>query len=120
MEADSDSRTTLLYDFYYKNFYNPLYEQIKFEPLAIRLFDLGVNLSVHKAVELLQNTCNRLAADAQIGVDGKFGKGTLEKVNSSPENLYPTYKNIVENYYRSLPDFNHFGKGWLARLNREA
>lgn len=100
----------ILFKFYYNEFWNPLYAQIRSERLAIRLFDLGVNLGVKSAVKVLQRPLN-------VKVDGIFGKKTLAAVN-----LYDIYGDFIaeaDKYYRSLPDFPTFGKGWINRLYKE-
>ena len=106
--------------FYYTEFWNDKYDEIFFEPLAIRLFDLSVNISKKRAVKLLQKTFNDLST-VHIDEDGNFGSGTLRAVNLPPivhPNFYLSYLRQAEAYYKSLPDFNVFGKGWLNRLNK--
>lgn len=106
--------------FYYTEFWNDLYEQIFFEPLSIRLFDLSVNLGKKRAISILQETFNKLSQDI-LKTDGIFGRGTLRAVNLPPivhPNFYLRYQKNVEAYYRSLADFDVFGKGWTNRLYR--
>lgn len=120
-EAKPEEIDGILKAFYYSEFWNPAYEEIFFEPTAIRLYDLSVNISKHKAINLLQKTFNGLSV-AKISEDGNFGTLTLKAVNLPPirhENFYARYKSLAEAYYRSLPDFDVFGNGWLNRLNRE-
>ena len=120
-EAKPEEVDEILKAFYYAEFYDMLYEQIFYEPIAIRLFDLGVNLSKKKATKLLQQTFNKLS-QVRIGEDGKFGNGTLKAINMPPiahEQFYLSYQKEVEQYYRSLPDFTHFGAGWISRLYRD-
>lgn len=103
-------RHEILFKFYHDNFWNKLYDQIRSERLAIRLFDLGANLGVKSAVKLLQGVSG-------ANKDGVFGQQTLHAVN-----LYDIYGDFIaeaDKYYRSLPDFPTFGKGWISRLYRE-
>lgn len=119
-EAQPNEVEDILKAFFYSEFWNPAYEQLFFEPTAIRLYDLSVNISKHKAVELLQKTFNGLST-TRIAEDGVFGNGTLRAVNLPPirhENFYARYVSLVEAYYRSLADFNVFGNGWLNRLHK--
>lgn len=121
-EKDPEKRHTIVENFYFEEFWNKKYDLFFSEPLAIRLFDLSVNLGKSKAVKLLQSTFNDLS-QVKIPEDGKFGDGTLRAVNLPPighNEFYQSYKKKAEQYYRSLADFNVFGKGWLNRLNREA
>uniref|UniRef100_A0A6H2A476 Putative glycoside hydrolase n=1 Tax=viral metagenome TaxID=1070528 RepID=A0A6H2A476_9ZZZZ len=106
--------------FYKDNFWNPLYEKIFYPPLAVRLFDLGVNIGIKKSVRLLQRTFNRLST-IKISEDGDFGQLTLKAVNSPPfthDVFYDGYITTAERYYRSLRDFDVFGKGWVNRLHK--
>ena len=120
MEAKPEELEGILKAFYQAEFWDDRYDEIFFEPLSIRLYDLSVNLGKRKAVQLLQKTFNSLSY-TKISEDGKFGAGTLRAVNLPPivhPNFYLSYLRQAEAYYRSLPDFNVFGKGWLNRLNK--
>ncbi len=120
MEAKPEEIDGILKAFYYSEFWNPMYEELFFEPTAIRLYDLSVNISKQKAIELLQKTFNGLS-NTKIGEDGKFGAMTLKAINLPPiqhENFYARYVSLAEAYYRSLKDFEVFGNGWLSRLHR--
>ena len=110
-----EERDTIIHDFYLKKYWNKLYNLISSERLAIRLFDLGVNLGVKRAVRLLQTTINE-NSDYHLTVDGIFGKNTLNAVNKT--NVYQAYKDKVKEYYESRSTFWKFGRGWLRRLNR--
>lgn len=116
MDAEDEvQRHDILFKFYYNEFWNPLYSDIKDEKLAIRLFDLGVNLGVKPSVRLLQSSSNVLGT--KLRTDGIFGKGTLIAVNVT--NPYNEYIRQVESYYKSLPDFDIFGVGWTNRLHKD-
>ncbi len=120
IESDPKEVDEVLKAFYYTEFWNDLYDEIFFEPLAIRLFDLSVNVSKKRAIRLLQKTFNDLS-QSKISEDGNFGAGTLRAVNLPPiihPNFYLSYLRQVETYYRSLKDFGVFGNGWLNRLNK--
>lgn len=111
-------QTKILYDFYYKKFWNKRYENIKDYRIAVRLFDIGVNIHPKKAVKCFQKACNEFVGDP-IKVDGKFGNFTLQRANSLPQkSLHREFQRKCEEYYRSLEDFDVFGKGWLNRLNK--
>ena len=119
MAADSPEETMqILQSFYNSEFWNPLYDNMFYEPTAIRLFDLSVNQGKVPAVKLIQHAFNDLS-QTKIGEDGHFGDGTLRAVNLSPvspDNFYQHFLKVAENYYRTLADFPEFGRGWLARL----
>jgi lysozyme family protein len=106
---------------YLKNYWNPLYTQIKDESLAIKLFDLGINLGVAKAVILLQKAIYNYET---ITMDGKFGNKTLSLVNKySNLDLYNAYIDEVKFYYNHIvaknPKNVKFLRGWLNRLRHK-
>jgi lysozyme family protein len=104
--------------FYYDEFYNPLYENISNEQLAFRLFDFGVNAGKTKSVILVQQAVNDTSQISKIEVDGIFGNGTLEAINTLyNSDLYDNYILRIEDYYKSL-NKPQFLKGWLNRLKR--
>jgi lysozyme family protein len=103
-----EEQEKLVKSFYQREFWNPLYEQLRDSKLAIRLFDLTVNMGKVTAIKLLQKSLS-------ITADGKFGKGTLGIANSNPD-AYQKLIDKADAYYKSLPDFKVFGKGWLNRL----
>jgi len=111
-------------NFYQKNFWNPLYDQIKDSTLCYRLFDFGVNAGKSTAVRLLQKAINK---HKTIAIDGDFGMITLTAINviseesyfgANESQLYKDYITLIENYYKSLNKFWRFGKGWISRLKR--
>lgn len=115
----------LLHYFYHNEFWNPKYSLLSDKRLAIRLFDLSVNLGKKTAVRLLQTAINQTSI-LNLETDGVFGNKTLnacnflyKQISTEEEPLYEEFINQVERYYRSRKNFNVFGKGWLNRLNRE-
>ena len=105
---NKEAQQKLIKDFYLREFWNPLYEQLIDKKLAIRLFDLGVNIWTVRAVKLLQNGLH-------IPADGIFGQGTL-KVANNDEYAYEKLIHKAEDFYKSRKDFNIYGKGWINRL----
>jgi len=111
-KGDVLTARTLTKDFYRKKYWNKFYDEIIDAKLAIRLFDVGVNIGKRRAVKLLQ----KIVAVQQ---DGIFGPLTLAGVNNYKDNLYIRYILALEIYYRSRRKFKKFGKGWLTRLRRK-
>jgi len=94
-----------VYEFYKREYYNPLYDKITDVSLAFKIFDFGVNAGRKRAVKILQRLINkynevlsiRVFAFAdnnfigeylkndfpvrKIKVDGIFGRITLGNVN---------------------------------------
>ena len=56
----------------------------------------------------------------KIGVtaDGAMGPKTLTAVKAiDSKELINKYTNAKEEFYRAIPSFNIYGKGWLARTS---
>lgn len=105
-------------NFYRKEFWNPLYEEIPDSSLAFKLFDLSVNRGKKTAIKLLQDTIF-FDLGKTITRDGIFGQGTLKAIKElSPEILYTAYIKRNEESYKKLSTAWRFLKGWLNRLNR--
>jgi len=74
------------------------------------IFDLAVNSGTKRAIRYLQRA-------AGATEDGLIGPKTLAAVaRLQPVRLVERLSDIREEYYRSLPTFPTFGKGWLRRL----
>jgi len=86
------------------------------DALGLAVFDFAVNAGPARAVKLLQGI---VGADK----DGVPGRGTLEAVQAYTmrkgiDTLIEAYCDARREYYRALPTFWHFGKGWNARVGR--
>lgn len=83
--------------------------------LALCVFDFAVNAGVSRAGRYLQ----RLVGASQ---DGIVGRGTLQAVQAFvtahgvPEAIR-RYQQMRRDYYRQLPTFKTFGRGWLRRVD---
>lgn len=76
------------------------------------VFDIAVNSGPGRAAKFLQEAVGAFA-------DGSIGPGTLAVAKSADPRL--TINKIAdhrESFYRALPTFPTFGKGWLARNER--
>jgi len=77
-------------------------------------FDASVNSGPARAAKWLQK-----AVGAEP--DGQIGPATLAAVAASnAASVIDAIFHEREAFYRSLPTFEHFGKGWLSRLNGTA
>lgn len=102
--------------FYRTQYWNELYNYMHLKALAIKLFDLGVNIGKKRAVKKLQKCINKLSG-AGLKVDGIFGPLTLRELNILDGwEVYAKFLQKAEDYYRSLKTFWRFGRGWLRRL----
>lgn len=84
-------------------------------PVALCVFDFGVNAGVSRAARLLQQCVGS-------PMDGQIGKQTIAKVDAFiaergvPE-LVRVYQNARRGYYKKLHHFDTFGRGWLRRVD---
>jgi lysozyme family protein len=74
---------------------------------------MGVNAGPGRSIKLLQQSIGCVP-------DGVIGPKTRELISSSNgTNLIAKFSETRREYYRSLKTFPIFGKGWLARVDRE-
>jgi len=93
--------------FYQEEFWD--YDEIDSQPVADKVFDLGVNVGQGRAVRWLQQ-----AVGAEP--DGKFGPKTLLLTNTlSAEAVLDKLRSQAKQYYLSL-NKPEFIRGWLRRL----
>lgn len=104
---------------YRKHFWNGYYEYLP-QPLATKLFDLGVNMGPSKAVSMFQKLVN---AD----IDGVYGPRTHKDYTTARRTLGPEVddylleqlENLAARYYYSLtqskPTLKRYLNGWLRR-----
>lgn len=77
-------------------------------------FDFAVNAGPSRAAKTLQTA---------LGVvpDGIIGPKSLEAIkNADPVALIDKFTNAKEAFYKSLPTFETFGKGWMRRVIESA
>jgi len=112
--GNTDAAKIVAQEFYRNYFWNNLYQSLD-EKLAIKLFDIGVNVGVRRVVKILQETLHRFDKDVEI--DGIFGQITLLACNSIKHqpSLYSRFIFELSQYYCSLNQPRFFN-GWLNRL----
>lgn len=77
------------------------------------VFDFGVNAGVNRAARYLQ-----LIVGAEK--DGKIGPATINLVVKNklkPDQIIRVYQLSRRSFYKKLPKFPVFGKGWLRRVD---
>jgi lysozyme family protein len=78
-------------------------------------FDFGVNAGTRRSAELLQQVLGFPSAQ----VDGSIGPATLRAVLAADAaGVIGGLADHQAAYYRGLPEFSHFGRGWLDRTER--
>ena len=77
------------------------------------VFSMGVNAGPGRSVKLLQQSIGCVP-------DGVIGPRTRELISTNNSaNLIAKFSETRREYYRSLKTFPVFGKGWVARVDRE-
>ena len=105
-------------EIYFEHFWRSEYDQIRDERLAVKLFDMAVNLGPFRAHWLLQEAVND-DPWTQIAVDGVIGPQTLAAIGEQHrEALYHRFLYRCDDHYRRLK-VKKFINGWLNRLYDE-
>jgi lysozyme family protein len=98
---------------YEQRYWRPCYGEILPKGLDFLCFSFGVNAGSGRAVKLLQQSLGLVS-------DGIIGPRVMQKLRES--NIADVIKGFSESrreYYKSLKTFPIFGKGWIARTDRE-
>ena len=96
--------------FYKARYWNPC--KCDELPLGIdyAVFDFAVNAGASRASRTMQSALGTAA-------DGIVGPATLGvAINADPDHFLEKFSAAKEQFYRNLPTFEHFGKGWLRRV----
>ena len=106
-------------DIYKEQYYNELYDYIKSDGIAFKLFDMGVLSGPKRAVVTLQKAIK--SCGYTISVDGNFGPITLTATNIIDEKiLYDKYVKEFDTWFNRLvikyTKNKKYLKGWLNRL----
>lgn len=84
-------------------------------PVALMVYNAGVNSGIGRGARFLQECLNKQGA--AIDVDGSTGPLTLAALSRADvTRLVDDYAVTCEAFYRSLKTFSTFGRGWLNRL----
>lgn len=98
---------------YEQRYWRPTYCEVLPRGLDLLIFSMGINGGPGRAIKLLQQSIGCVP-------DGVIGPRTMELVKSSNvTELIAKYSDARRDYYKSLKTFPVFGKGWLARVDRE-
>jgi len=98
---------------YEQKYWRPTYCEVLPRGLDFLVFSMGVNGGPGRAVKLLQQSIGCVP-------DGVVGPATMGLIKqSNAADLIAKYSDSRRVYYQSLKTFSVFGKGWLARVDRE-
>ena len=130
---ESAELATLAKELFRKRYWAPIRgDEIPNQHIANKLFDTGVNQGVARSVRYLQDGLNLLNRNqenyADIKIDGKFGKQTLETLNlflklekDQPDYLLKALNLLQASFYidimRKDPTQERFARGWLNRVD---
>jgi lysozyme family protein len=74
------------------------------------MFDFAINAGVSRAIRTMQKAIGTTP-------DGAIGPKTMQALrDADPDALIAKFSDEKETFYRSLPTFATFGKGWLRRV----
>jgi lysozyme family protein len=100
--------------YYAAHYWNKLYDGIVDQPVANKLFDMGVLTGPHVAVKLLQQVLGVVA-------DGTFGPKSLATTNVDGPALLGLYRPVLRQHFIDLvakvPQDETFLKGWENRVD---
>jgi lysozyme family protein len=98
---------------YEQKYWRPCYGEVLPRGLDFVVFSMGVNAGPGRSVKLLQQSIGCVP-------DGIIGPATRELISASNSaTLIAKFSEARRDYYRSLKNFPIFGKGWVARCDRE-
>lgn len=107
-----DLTPAIVKPFYQKRYWNVCKCDALHAGVDLVVFDIAVNAGPGRASRFLQEAVG-------VTVDGAIGPRTLAAADAFGANtLINKISDRRESYYRSLPTFTTFGKGWLARTER--
>lgn len=115
-------RVGALQDLHKQFFYKEFWKKIKGDYLpydiAIKVYDMAVNLGVKTAVKILQRATN-VIRKTQITTDGIIGNQTINAVQDCREDVLLKLLNILQGMrYVNIIESNHsqkkFINGWIA------
>lgn len=98
---------------YEQKYWRPCYGEVLPRGLDYSLFTFGVNAGPGRSVKLLQQSLGLVC-------DGIIGPRVREKLrDSNIADVIQRFTELRREYYRSLATFSIFGRGWIARTNKE-
>lgn len=98
---------------YEQRYWRPCYGEILPRGLDFVVFSMGVNAGPGRSIKLLQSAIGCVPD----GVIGPKTRGFIRDANTAT--LIAKFSEARREYYKSLKTFPIFGKGWLARVDKE-
>ena len=98
---------------YEQKYWRPCYGEVLPRGLDFLCFSFGVNAGCGRSVKVLQTSLGLVC-------DGIIGPAVMQKLRESNiANVIQSFSNARREYYKALKTFPIFGKGWLARCDKE-
>jgi lysozyme family protein len=98
---------------YEQKYWRPCYGEVLPRGLDFIVFSMGVNAGPGRSIKLLQSSVGCVP-------DGVIGPATRSLISASNcATLISKFSESLREYYRALKTFPVFGKGWLARVDKE-
>ena len=98
---------------YEQKYWRPCYGEVLPRGLDFLTFSMAVNAGTGRSVKLLQQSLGCVP-------DGVIGPATRSLISASnTPTLIAKFSETRREYYRALKVFPIFGKGWLARVDKE-
>jgi len=98
---------------YEQRYWRPTYCEVLPRGVDFLVFSMGVNAGPGRAVKLLQSALGCVP-------DGQIGPATMALITASnATSIISKFSQSRRDYYASLKTFSIFGKGWLARVDKE-
>jgi lysozyme family protein len=98
---------------YEQKYWRPCYGEVLPRGLDFIVFSMGVNAGPGRSIKLLQFAIGCVPD----GVIGPTTRGLISASNTAT--LIAKFSETRREYYRTLKTFPIFGKGWLARVDKE-
>ena len=99
-----------VYNLYKQNYWDKVHGDDLPAGVDYAVFDSAVNMGVGRAAKLIQEA-------AGVTADGVLGPASLSAIQQADtKELIEKFSELKDNFYKSLPTFSTFGKGWLNRV----
>jgi lysozyme family protein len=98
---------------YEQKYWRPTYCEVLPRGLDLLVFSMGINAGPGRSIKVLQQSIGCVSD----GIIGPTTMGLIKQANVT--DTIAKFSNARREYYHSLKTFPMFGKGWLARVDRE-